>query len=87
MKKHNERLLSRTQKLSSDTLKKSIYTVDKLTHPSPQVRKIGSAIGKTVGVGLFIAGTVGTIYGSLWGIAGCVVGVCTVVSNTIKVKQ
>ena len=86
MKKYNERLLSRTQTISSDTLKKSIDTVDKLTHPSPQVRRIGSAIGNTMGVGLFIAGTIGIIRGSLWGISGCVAGICTVVSNTIKNK-
>jgi len=87
VKKYNERLLSRTQKVSSDTLKKSIYTVDKLTHPSPQVRRIGSTIGKTLGVGLLIYGTVQTICGSLWGIVGCVVGVCTVFSNTINYKM
>jgi hypothetical protein len=81
MKKYNENLLKATQKMSKETLDKSMNTVNKLTHPSKKVATIGSTIGKTVGVGLIIAGSVGVFLGNVWGVESIVAGITTLASN------
>lgn len=81
MKKYNEKLLNTTQKMSEETLHKSMNTVKKLTHPSKKVAAIGSTIGKTIGVGLIIAGLVVIFYGNVWGAGGILAGITTLISN------
>ncbi len=67
MRKYNENLLDATRKLSLETLDKSTRTVYKLTHPSDEVSKIGSTVGKGMGIGLIALGTIAAIGGSMWG--------------------
>ncbi len=81
MKKYNESLLNSTKKLSQETLDKSAQMVNKLTHPSDKVSKIGSTVGKSIGVGLATVGAIATIGGSIWGVGSCLAGILTIASN------
>lgn len=87
MKKYNESLLDATKKLSQETLDKSAQTVSKLTHPSDKVSKIGSTVGKSIGVGLVTVGAIAAITGSLWGVVSGLAGILTIASNNIKGKK
>ncbi len=87
MKNYNEKLIEATRKVSQETLHKSMDTVYKLTHPSKKVSRIGSTIGKRVGIGLILAGTAGALLGHMWGVGTCIAGVTTVVSNAINMKK
>lgn len=88
MKKYNEKLIEAGKKVSQETLRKSMDTVEKLTHPSKKVSCIGSAIGRSVGVGLIVAGTTGLILGrSLLGMGSLIAGVSTIASNALNIKK
>lgn len=87
MKKYNENLLGATKKLSQETLDKSAQTVNKLTHPPNKVLRIGSTVGKGIGVGLVTVGAIATIGGSIWGVGSCLAGILTIASNIIKRKK
>ncbi len=87
MKKYNKNLLDATRKLSQETLGKSAQKVYKLTHPSSKVSKIGSTIGKSIGVGLVAVGTIVTIGENKWGVGTCLAGILAIASNVIKEKK
>lgn len=87
MKNYNENLLNATKKLSQKTLNKSTQTVYKLTHPSDKVSKIGSAVGKSISIGLVTVGAIAMISGRLWGAGSCLAGTVTIVSNAISRKK
>lgn len=56
----------------------------KLRTPSPNVAKIGTAIGGSVGVGLLLTGAIQLFTGrSLWALGTASAGVVTVISNLI----
>jgi hypothetical protein len=88
VKKYNDKLIASTKEMSKETLHKSRNTVNKLTHPSKKVCRIGSFIGGTVGICLILAGTTGVLLGrSTWGGSALIVGTTTVVSNVINIKK
>lgn len=88
MEHYNEKLMEATKKISQESLRKSMNTVEKLTHPSKKTSRIGSVIGGGVGVGLILAGTTGLLLGySIWGIGSLVAGVATIASNAVNIEK
>lgn len=88
MRKYNQKLIDTSKKISQDSLRKSEDMVYKLTNPSNQVRKVGSAIGKTIGVGLICGGTAGILFGGgIWAVGSIIAGVTTVGSNIRFLKK
>ncbi|WP_152393594.1 hypothetical protein [Paenibacillus guangzhouensis] len=88
MKRHNEKLLKMSQKLSEDTLRKSNATVERLTHLPPSILKVGYRVGATLGVILIGVGVLGLLIGSTgWGLSGVFAGAITIVSNMIAMRR
>lgn len=60
----------------------------KLSRPSPQADKIGTALGSGLGIGLILAGTVqvGT-ESPVWGLGTITAGAVTIVSNQYHRKK
>lgn len=88
MQNYNKKLIEATKKLSKKTLCKSNDTVEKLTHPSKNVSRIGSIVGGTIGIGLILIGTTKLLLGSsIWGIGSLIAGATTVASNAVNMKK
>lgn len=88
MQNYNENLMKTTKRLSKETLSKSMDTVDKLTHPSKRISRMGSIVGGTVGAGLILIGTTWLLSGrSMKGMGSLVAGIATVASNSINMKK
>ena len=88
VKEYNKKLIEGTLKVSQRTLCKSMDIVERLTHPSKKIARIGSMIGGSAGIGLVILGTVGLLVGrSLWGVGSLIAGVSTIASNAVNMKK
>jgi hypothetical protein len=87
MKIYNDNLINATEKVSRKTLEKSTNMVDKLTHPSKKVSRIGSTIGTIIGICLILTGVIGALLGRKWGIGSFIAGSTSVVSNAINLRK
>ncbi|MCO7124580.1 hypothetical protein NIE88_02145 [Sporolactobacillus shoreicorticis] len=88
MKRHNEKLIVASRKLSADALRRSKQTVKKMAHPSKNVDQVGSRIGRTMGIGLILTGATGLFIGSgAWAVGSIAAGSATIISSVVRQKR
>lgn len=81
---YNKKMIKKTRNMSENIRDKSSDTVNKLTHPTKKVNKVGSAMGTSVGLGLVVFGG---LSGSVIGIGSLIAGIITIASNILYNKK
>lgn len=75
LKAHNEKMISLSKRAANGT------------YPSKKTARVGSFIGTAIGICLAVAGSIGFVAGSPWGLGSLLAGIVTVISNILNLRR
>lgn len=84
---YSEKLLKKTAKVSSDTLKKSGDLVKKLTHPGKKTSLLGIFLGRILSVFLIFFGLILVLFSRKEGYGSIIAGIISFISGKFAQRK